>query len=173
MEEVTEGELTAGFGGFGRVQAPRMRRFHRDPLRSLIGTDFPAGSRIHGTLGAMGCIRYARNLVSYRSPGTETWINKALLLKGSEGIRVDLESVRLSHGLLLPLEPHPLKILLDQAVIFGSNPGPINVLKPEEKHSIAMVRRLPGYESGIRVAEVHGPGRTGGEAGSHGKSLRV
>ncbi len=121
----------------------------------------------------MGSIRYARNLVSYRSPCTETWINKALVLKGSEGIRVDLESVRLSHGLLLPFEPHPLKVLLDQVIISGSNPGPINVLKPEEKDSIAMVRRFPGHESGISVAEVHWPGRTGGEAGSHGKSLRV
>ena len=63
--------------------------------------------------------------------------------------------------------------LLDQVVISGSNPGPINVLKPEEKDSIAMVRRFPGHESGISVAEVHWPGRTGGEAGSHGKSLRV
>jgi len=79
----------------------------------------------------------------------------------------------LSHRLLPPFEPQPLKILLDQVVIFGSYPGSIDILKPEKKRSVAKVRRFPSYESGISVAEVHRPGRTGGEAGSHGKSLRL
>ena len=173
MEEVTEGELPAGLGGFGRVQAPRMRRFHRDSLRSFVGTDFPAGSRIHRPLGTMGSIRHTRDLFGDCPPGAETWINEALLLEGSESAGVDLEPIRLSHGFLSPLESHPLKILFDQVVVFGSYPGPVNVLKPEKKHSISTVRSLPGYESGISVAEVHGPCRAWGEAGSHGKSLRV
>ena len=121
----------------------------------------------------MGGIRHTRDLVGDRPPGAETWINEALLLEGSESAGVDLEPVRLSHGLLSPLESHPLKILFDQVVVFGSYPGPVNVLKPEKKHSILTGRSLPGYESGISVAEVHGPCRAGGEAGSHGKSLRV
>ena len=66
-----------------------------------------------------------------------------------------------------------MKILFDQLVVFRSYPGSVNVLKTEKKHTISTVRSLPGYESGISVAEVHWPCRAGGEAGPHGKSLRV
>ena len=95
----------------------------------------------------MGSICHTRDLVGDRPPGAETWINEALLLEGSESAGVDLEPVRLSHGLLSPLESHPLKILFDQLVVFRSHPGSVNVLKTEKKHTISTVRSLPGYES--------------------------